>query len=249
MVDDDPAARDLLRRHLARGGYRVETASGGAEAIRLAREFSPDAITLDVLMPQMDGWAVLAALKEDPVLAKIPVTILSIIEDRHIGFSLGASDYLTKPIERKNLLGVLDRLCGGTSGARILVVEDDQSARELIRHALSSRNWVVDEAENGFAGLDRLAESIPNVVLLDLMMPRMDGFEFLSRLRENEDWRDIRVVVLTAKSLTAEDRDRLSAGDVEKLIEKRGKELDALMSTLDEMFREEPAPANATEPV
>ncbi|MDP6346250.1 MAG: response regulator, partial [Alphaproteobacteria bacterium] len=171
VVDDDPVARDLLSRHLGRGGYRVETAADGPEALRLARQLSPDAITLDILMPQMDGWAVLGALKEDPALENIPVTVLSILDDRRIGFSLGASDYMTKPIDREKLLEVIGRLCPDVAEARVLVVEDDPPTRELVRRSLTNRGWSVDEAENGLIALDRLAEAVPDLILLDLMMP------------------------------------------------------------------------------
>jgi len=236
VVDDDPVARDLLRRHLSRGGYRVEVATNGEEAMRLAREISPDAITLDVLMPQMDGWTVLAALKEDPELEKIPVAMLSIVDDRHIGYSLGASDYLTKPIDREKLLAVLARLCPNKGGMRVLVVEDDGPTRELVRRTLENRDWRVSEAENGVVGLRRLDEAPPDLVLLDLMMPEMDGFEFLSRLRQEERWREIPVVVVTAKTLTADDRSRLNEGYVTKLIDKREKNLEALLANLDELL-------------
>jgi CheY-like chemotaxis protein len=236
VVDDDPAARDLLSRHLKRGGYRVEVATNGEEAVRLAREISPDAITLDVLMPQMDGWAVLSALKEDPELEKIPVTMLSIVDDRHIGYSLGASDYLTKPIDREKLLAALARLCPDKAAMRVLLVEDDAPTRELVRRTLESRDWVVSEAENGVVGLRRLDEALPDLVLLDLMMPEMDGFEFLSRLRQDERWREIPVVVVTAKTLTAEDRDRLNDGYVEKLTNKSEQNLENLLSSLDDML-------------
>ena len=236
VVDDDPVARDLLRRYLGRGGYRVETAANGKEALRLARELSPDAITLDVLMPQMDGWAVLSALKEDPALESIPVSMLSIVDDRRIGFSLGASEFLTKPIDRDKLLEVLARLCPDETDPHILVVEDDEPTRELIHRTLQGRDWVVNEAENGVMGLERMAEATPNLVLLDLMMPEMDGFEFLSRMRANELWRQIPVVVVTAKTLTTEDRARLNDGYVDKLIEKGDDNLDALLSTLDEII-------------
>ena len=245
VVDDDPAARDLLRRYLGRGGFRVETAADGEEALRLARELSPDAITLDVLMPQMDGWAVLSALKEDPDLDSIPVSMLSIVDDRRIGFSLGASEFLTKPIDRDKLVEVLARLCADAAEPHILVVEDDEPTRELIHRMLRGRDWVIDEAENGVKGLERMAEATPNLVLLDLMMPEMDGFEFLSRMRANESWRQIPVVVVTAKTLTIEDRARLNDGYVEQLIEKGDDNLDALLSTLDEIIARRAGPENA----
>jgi signal transduction histidine kinase/DNA-binding response OmpR family regulator len=244
VVDDDPAARDLLSRHLGRGGYRVVVAANGEEAVNLAREISPDAITLDVLMPQMDGWAVLAALKEDPALEAIPVTMLSIVDDRRIGYALGASDYLTKPIDREKLLATLTRICPDKARMHVLLVEDDAPTRELLRRTLESYDRRVTEAENGLVGLQRMEEASPDLILLDLMMPEMDGFEFLSRMRQEQRWRNIPVVVLTAKTLTADDRDRLNDGYVEKLIDKSEQNLENLLANLDEMLtpRRQPEP-------
>ncbi|MEH6405528.1 MAG: response regulator [Sneathiella sp.] len=234
VVDDDAVARDLLSRHLNRAGYRVKAAASGEEAIQMARDIKPDAITLDILMPQMDGWAVLAALKNDPETEKIPITMLSIIDDRRIGSSLGASDYLTKPIDRDKLLAVLARLCPEKTGIRVLVVDDDNNSRDLVRRTLESREWEVQEAENGLVALQKMKEMLPNLVLLDLMMPEMDGFEFLSQMRKEESWRTIPVVVITAKTLTKEDHKRLNEGYVEKLIDKSAPNLEAVLASLDE---------------
>ena len=197
-------------------------------------------------MPQMDGWAVLGALKEDPELENIPVIMLTIVDDWRIGFSLGAADYLTKPIDREKLLAVLARLCPDNGGMRVLVIEDDAPTRELVRRALESRGWRVAEAENGVVGLQRMGEAPPDLVLLDLMMPEMDGFEFLSRMRQDERWREIPVVVVTAKTLTADDHTRLKDGFVEKLINKSEQNLENLLVTLDEMLVErlEPEPVS-----
>ncbi len=246
VVDDDPVARDLLSRHLHRGGYRVTVATNGEEALRLAREIAPDAITLDVLMPQMDGWAVLSALKDDPELAKIPVAILSIVDDRRVGFALGACDYLTKPIDREKLLSVLARLCPDKARKQVLLVEDDAATRALVRRTFECRDWSLTEAENGVVGLQRMNEALPDLVLLDLMMPEMDGFEFLLRMRQEERWREIPVVVVTAKTLTVEDRNRLNDGYVEKLIDQSERYLENLLSNLDEMLvdRGQPEPVS-----
>ncbi len=246
VIDDDPLVRDLLRRHLRRHGYHVLTAEGGDEGLRLARENHPDAITLDVVMPKMDGWAVLTALKDDPELAEIPVIMLTIVENRNLGFSLGAADYLAKPINKEKLIGILERHCPTESRATVMVVEDDEPTRRKMRLILEKEGCRVIEAEHGVVGLDYLADAIPDLIVLDLMMPEMDGFEFLSRLGENEAWRRIPVVVMTAKKLTPSDRKRLEKG-ADLLLQKGEDDLQSLLPALKELIATAAAPAPLTE--
>ncbi len=218
VVDDDPAARDLVRRYLEREGYRVATAGDGETGLRLARELSPAAVTLDVLMPGLDGWSVLATLKADPELANVPVIMITILEEQPLGLALGASGHLTKPVERSQLLAVLSHHAGGR-GAKVLVVEDDESTREFVRLTLEQEGCTVVEAENGRVGLERVAEDPPSLILLDLLMPEVDGFEFLEALRARPEGSDIPVVVVTAMELDDADRARLNGG-VERILEK-----------------------------
>ena len=237
VIDDDPMVRDLLRRHLQSKGYRTVMAESGETGLRLARENRPAAITLDVLMPKMDGWAVLTALKDDPELADIPVIILTIVEDRNLGFSLGATDYLSKPVDRDKLVAILDRCCPAEKQARVLLVEDDESTRQIMSLILEKEGCAVVEAENGVVGLKCMEKGIPDLIVLDLLMPEMDGFEFLSHVGRNETWRKIPVVVLTAKKLTAGDRKRLEGG-VELLLEKGEVDPEALLSLLREVIEQ-----------
>ncbi|MGH7588114.1 MAG: response regulator [Gemmatimonadota bacterium] len=218
VVDDEPTARELMARHLTRAGFRVVQAASGRAGLEAARAERPDVITLDVLMPEMDGWEVLKELKSDPDLADIPVIMATITDQRNLGIALGASEYLTKPIDRERLAAVLTRYTRSDTARRVLVVEDDESARALIRRALEAEGWEVDEAENGRVALKRLEESNPGLVLLDLMMPEMDGFEFLEALRD-ADRPQVPVVVMTAKELTRDDHMRLSGG-VERIVKK-----------------------------
>jgi PAS domain S-box-containing protein len=218
VIDDDPATREVLGQYLTRQGLRVEAAAGGEEGLALARRLRPVAITLDVVMPGMDGWAVLAALKADPGLADIPVVLLTMLDDRNKGFRLGAADYLVKPVDRDRLSAVLRRHHLDPAARRVLVVDDDDDLRRRLRRLLEKDGWAVDEAADGREALDRLAAR-PSLVLLDLLMPRMDGFEFLARLRERDEARSVPVIVLTAKDLSAADHARLR-GSIEAVHQK-----------------------------
>jgi GAF domain-containing protein/CheY-like chemotaxis protein len=225
VIDDDMAVRELMRRYLAKEGFRVATAAGGDEGLRLAHELRPAAITLDVLMPGLDGWAVLGALKADPATADIPVIMLTMMDDRNLGYALGAADYLTKPIDRDRLMAALRRY---RRDLAVLVVEDDAGLRALLRRILEREGYGVAEAENGRVALERVRQSVPGVILLDLMMPEMDGFEFLAELRREEAWRAIPVMVVTAKDLSAEDHERLN-GSVERILQKGAYTREALL--------------------
>lgn len=209
-IDDNIEALDLIQRSLSRDGYRVVTCSSGEAGIALARSVKPDVITLDVMMPQMNGWQVLAALKADKELAEIPVVLLSVVENKEIGMALGATDCLTKPIDWNRLDALLERLTESESPAPILVVEDDSASSELVRRLLERDGWTVDVAANGEDALRKVRLRRPALVVLDLMMPVMDGFTFSDQLRAEPGCEDIPVVVLTSKSLTPDDHKRLN---------------------------------------
>ncbi len=217
VIDDDPNACELMVRSLSKEGFRVLTAPGGEEGLRLAREAAPHVITLDVLMPGMDGWAVLKELKSDPKLSTIPVIMITMADDRSMGYALGASDYLTKPIDRERLAASVQRYRIGSRS--VLVVEDDDDTREMMARILAGDDWTVRQAVNGRVALDSVREVVPDLILLDLMMPEMDGFEFIAQLRETESWRRIPVVVLTAKDMTPDDQLRLQ-GNVRRVFRK-----------------------------
>ncbi|MBI3244730.1 MAG: response regulator [Chloroflexi bacterium] len=219
VIDDDPAVRDLIDRFLSKEGFRVVSAANGADGLQLARRLHPEAITLDVMMPGMDGWSVLAALKADPELAAIPVIILTIMENQSIGYALGAADYMVKPVDRERLVSVLKKYQCATPADSVLIVEDDIATREMMERMLTQEGWRVSVAPNGRIGLERLSQQLPCLILLDLMMPEMDGFQFISELRRRETWRSIPVVVVTAKDLTTEDRQQLN-GYVETVLQK-----------------------------
>jgi signal transduction histidine kinase/CheY-like chemotaxis protein len=231
VVDDEKATRELITRGLEKEGFRLLAAGSGEDALRLAREKKPDVISLDVLMPGMDGWTVLRALKADPVTAPIPVVMVSMLDDRDIGHALGASDYLTKPFDRQKLVTTLRRFRREGKERPVLVVEDDASTREVIKRALERDGWSVNEADNGRRGLQSVARQVPDLIVLDLIMPEMDGFEFVAELRKSESGRKIPVVVVTAKEVTEEDRRRLN-GQVRRVLHKGSFSREELASEL-----------------
>jgi len=190
----------------------VVTAAGGREGLMRAKELHPIAITLDVIMPDLDGWTVLAALRGDPQLADIPVVMTTIVDERRQGMALGAVGYLIKPIDREKLVELMRRFKAPSGLTRVLVVEDDPVQRERLRDWLGPQHWLLSEAENGRVALDRLREKTPDIILLDLMMPEMDGFQLVATLQEHSTWRDIPVIVITARDLNMEERARLNLG-------------------------------------
>jgi signal transduction histidine kinase/CheY-like chemotaxis protein len=234
VVDDDQTVCDVMTRFLEREGFVVRTATGGTEGLRLARELHPQAITLDIHMPDLDGWTVLAALKGDPQLADIPVVLVSIEDNRSRGYSLGATEYMTKPIDRERLISVLKEI-SSSAARRVLLVDDDEIMRESVRRVLEQEKWEVAGASNGRLALQHLTTSSPDVIVLDLLMPEMDGFEFLIEMRRHAEWRDIPVLVLTAKDLSVEDQRRLN-GNVERVMQKSASELDELLRELGRML-------------
>jgi signal transduction histidine kinase/DNA-binding response OmpR family regulator/HAMP domain-containing protein len=219
VIDDDAIVRDVLGRYLERQGFQVITAADGIEGLARAREHHPAAITLDIMMPGLDGWTVLAALKGDPDLADIPVVLVTIVDEKQRGYALGVVEHLVKPVDRERLAAILRQWCGAPG--HVLLVEDDGDVRGLMRQALASAGWTISEAENGRVALERMAERRPDAIVLDLVMPEMDGFEFLAAFRAHEAWRGVPVLVVTARDLTDEDRQRFNGG-VERVIQKGG---------------------------
>jgi CheY-like chemotaxis protein len=229
VIDDDSTVQDLMQRFLSREGFHVVAATSGSEGLRLAKEQSPDVIILDVMMPSMNGWSVLSTLKADPELASIPVIMASIIDDKNLGYALGASDYLLKPIDYSRLSALLQKYQPDSSSNSVMVVEDNPENREMMRRQLTKAGWQVIEAENGRRALECLEIEQPGIILLDLMMPEMDGFEFVSELRQRPEWQSIPVIVLTAKDLTQEDRQRLE-GQIQRIYQKGSYNRETILS-------------------
>ncbi len=224
VIDDDPISQDLIIRSLNLEQLQVEVATSGAEGLRLARELHPDAITLDIMMPEMDGWSVLSHLKADPTLADIPVIVISFMAEESRGFALGASDYLTKPVNGKCLTAVLQKyqpqptLNPGETIGHILIVEDEDSTRQGLRATLEQDGWQVTEAADSTTALQQLHQTPPNLILMDLVLPQMNGLELISRLQEQPEWEQIPIIAITAVNLSGEERSQLT-GYVEQVLQ------------------------------
>jgi PAS domain S-box-containing protein len=207
VVDDDPAVHDVLAATLGKEGYQITHAKDGIEALGIMRSNPPDIVTLDVMMPKLDGWSVLGIMKSEAQLAHIPVIMLTIVDHRNLGFSLGASEYMTKPIDRNRLIALIQKFAITKRDGVVLVIDDDADVRAMVKSTIESVGMQAVEAADGQAALDWLAANPqPSLVLLDLMMPKMDGFEFLQHVREKPGFVDLPIVVLTAKELTNNER-------------------------------------------
>lgn len=235
VIDDDPNVRDLLSKHIRQLGYQVHTAASGKQGLELAQELKPQLITLDVMMPQMDGWAVLSELKSKPHLQNIPVVMLSMVENQELGYSLGAAEYLIKPVEQHKIAQVLTKYRSTPHCGQALVIEDDVMIRDMVKQMLHKDGWEVALASNGKVALERMKTVKPDVILLDLMMPEMDGYEFISQLREHKPHRKIPIVVLTAKDVTSHDRQALSE-EVHAIFQKGAYKREELLNELHELL-------------
>lgn len=211
VVDDDPAVHDVLAATLGKEGYQIVHAKDGIEALNIMRTNPPDIVTLDVMMPKLDGWSVLGIMKSEPQLAHIPVIMLTIVDHRNLGFSLGASEYMTKPIDRNRLIALIQKFAATKVDGVVLVIDDDPDVRAMVKTTIESVGMQAVDAASGQAALDWLGGNPqPALVLLDLMMPKMDGFEFLDHVRQNPQFVDLPIVVLTAKELTDNERSFLA---------------------------------------
>jgi CheY-like chemotaxis protein len=211
VIDDDTDQLALTTRFLHREGFRVQTATNGRIGLDLARQLRPRAILLDVMMPGVDGWSVLSQIKADEMLAPIPVVMVTSVDQRNLAASLGASDYMLKPVNWARFGKIVNqfRLAEADRRGTVLLVEDEAVTRMAMRSTLEEDGWSVVEASNGEEGLKRVAEIKPDVVIVDLSMPVMDGFGFLEGVRAIPGCADIPVVVLTGREFSADDRSKL----------------------------------------
>ncbi|MDC0717608.1 response regulator [Nannocystis sp. bb15-2] len=218
VIDDDPNVYDLMERILSREGLEVYGAATGKEGLALAKRLKPVVIALDIMMPGMDGWAVLQAIRADPDLKGTAVVVVSMLDEKPLGLALGADDYLTKPLRREQLVASIQRLVPVRDGY-ILVVEDDEGLRELLQRTLLEEGWSVRVASTGPQALDLIEKSRPGLILLDLKIPELDGYEVLQRIRSRPEFVRVPVAVMTAQELARDDWERLG-GRVEQVIQK-----------------------------
>jgi signal transduction histidine kinase/CheY-like chemotaxis protein len=235
VVDDDPSVRQLISRHLEQEGWKTVQASNAADALQLAREARPILITLDIMMPDASGWWVLEKLKEEPQTAGIPVLVVTIVEDQRLVFALGASDYLGKPYDRGALITKIHRLLPTLEGKRVLVVDDDPEARTMIGKILKDEHAEVVGATSGDEAMAMIAQTPPDLVLLDLMMPGMSGFEMVARLRAQPGGAAIPVMIVSAKELTAEDVLTLN-GHIQRFVAKGSIDPEGLTNAVRQML-------------
>jgi signal transduction histidine kinase/CheY-like chemotaxis protein/HAMP domain-containing protein len=235
VIDDDPDVISLLTQEIEEEGYQVIGATRALEGIEKAKQIGPYAITLDIMMPGMDGWEAISRLKGDPETRDIPLIVVSIIDNKDLGFRLGADEYLLKPVDKDTLVQVLRRYEG--PGHRVLVADDDPVVVDLVRQLLEEDGWKVESATNGQEALEAIGRERPDVLLLDLMMPVMDGFETLQHLREEEGTRDLPVVVITAKDLSREEREELQRNTT-RVIEKNGMDRERILGELRTSLKE-----------
>ena len=237
IIDDDPTVSELMKRQLLKENYKVIVAPNGKEGIRLARDIRPDVITLDILMPEMDGWSVLRTLKADPKVSDIPVIMASILDEKNKGFSLGAADFLSKPVQKEYLMKSIRNLIGDKENLKICLIEDDDSLRFTIKEILEKQGIKIIEAENGKLGMKVLEkeEIKPDLILLDLMMPVMNGFEFLKKIRETE-LNSIPILVLTGAELSEDEKTFLS-GETHRILEKSDDTLSTIVNEVGNVLK------------
>ena len=238
IIEDDPSSAELLSVHLGTAGMRTTVVPEGAAGLQVVRDTEPDVVVLDIHLPGMDGWDVLTEIKSDPRLASTPVVVVSVLPDRTRGMALGASEYLVKPVARADLLAALRRVVparGDPEGRRTaVIVDDDPSAVELARLALDPAGWTLESCTQPTEVFDLIRESRPGVVLVDLLMPEMDGFEVIDRIRSDPVTAGVPIVVLTSKSLTRRDRETLE-GRIEFVTSKNAVDLGLLATRLSEI--------------
>ncbi len=238
VIDEEAQVREMLKNHLSKLGYAVAVAANEDESLKLAYKLRPDAIVINVQMAEMEGWQILSTLKNDSLMAHIPVILITMAEDKQKGYAMGATDCLDKSAVSSQLAAILEKYqIGDDSTDLVMLVDDDETLREGLSFFIKTQGWRVFQAENGQVALEHLDHKKPSLILLDLNMPVMDGFEFLTHLQDNEKWRSTPVIVLTAKNLTAQEQAHLNQ-QVETIFQKDADNQDKLISSIHKQISE-----------
>lgn len=235
VIDDDPLVADLLQRTLGEEGFRVEASYSGQEGLEKAAVLSPDLIILDVIMPDMSGWPVLAQLKNNPGLLHVPVIMHSMTDERATASALGAADYISKPADKNELVVAIKKHLRANVNKTILVIDGDVDARRLTRMVFDNEGWGVIECADAEVGLMRVAEQKPSAIVLDTDLPKMSATDFMQALKENEQWKSIPVLVLTGEAIDDSERKKLLV-HADMVIEKGAFSLDTLLRRLRELI-------------
>jgi CheY-like chemotaxis protein len=237
VIDDDPDAVYLLQENINPQEFEIIGKLNGLDGLRAAREQAPHAILLDIVMPGTDGWQVLHDLKADPVTCNIPVILLTIVDNKPLGFQLGAAAYLLKPLDSADVRHALHHVIGSTSHApiQVLAVDDDPNVLDMLHQSLPESDFGLDTALDGEAGLQAIAAKRPDILLLDLLMPRVDGFEVIERLREDLKTRDLPIIVISAKELTTVQSEKLKK-TVSLVMSKQGFEGEKLVDEINALL-------------
>jgi CheY-like chemotaxis protein len=247
VAEDDLASAELLTRHLAGAGFRSLVVRSGPEVLAKAKDLMPAAITLDIMLPELDGWDVLTKLKSDPATSQIPIFVVSIVDNPELGMSLGAIDYFVKPVDGKELINRLNAFylkhSIGKSDVRILVVDDEPANLDWLSHVLEPAGFTVELASGGQEALDLAKSRKPDLVLLDLMMPVVSGFDVVERLRADEVTRETPIMILTSATLTDSDKRQLN-GRVSEILSRGSVGAAEITSLLRRVIAEQnPVPA------
>jgi len=237
VIDDDPTTHDLIEKAFTLQGFNIIVTIDAEEGLKLAKQKHPDVIILDVMMPKMDGWTVLSRLKAEPDLSSIPVIMSTFVNEKNMGYALGASEYLVKPVSGEQLKTVLEKYISSDKSGYILIVDDEANNSSVLHLQLEKEGLTAKEARNGLVALEMIKQAIPELILLDLMMPEMDGFQFIEQLRLQPLWRKIPVIVITAKDITSEDRKRLD-GYVENILQKGSYDRQTLLTEVHHLLDE-----------
>ena len=237
IIDDDNFAHAQIEKYFSSDRFNVIATTDPEMGLELAKKEHPDVIILDVIMPKIDGWTMLNRLKEDPDLRSIPVIMSTFVNDKNVGYALGATDYLIKPISKTQMKTILEKYVFADNGGYILIVDDEAINRSVLHSQIEKVGLAVKEATNGLMALEMVKQSIPQLILLDLMMPEMDGFELIDQLRQNPQYQNIPIVVITAKDLTNEDRHRLS-GYVQNVLQKGSYSRKTLLAEVNQILDE-----------